>query len=181
MPAFLLVLLSLSTQNIFADPTPMANTMPFVGITTDQPVCYGREYSPAHLKAKPKQTVKKIQAKLEIIPEYNQNVLNLEVTLRGEKNQYTNYRSIFSCFLDDGGKYRCGIDCDGGSVKISMSSKNELVISVENGFILSGGCGSEEKDVFLQAVLGGDDKFVMTKLPAQFCAKSDWIDKIDNN
>lgn len=142
----------------------------FDGVTADQPVCYGREYSAEYLKSRPKQTVQKIMAKLIHDKEYEQNQLSVEITRTGSKNFYKTYRALLICDKDD----RCYVECDGGSVNLSMRSDGRLAFK-NNGFVIQGGCGGEGDEVegeFLPATPGGDDQFRLTKLPSAFCQKS---------
>lgn len=158
----------LSIIILFVFPLAASAASVFDKVTGDQPVCYGREYSDAVMKAHPKQTVQKIQAKLEKDTQYNQNILNIEITLKGAKNRYKNYRAMLFCDQNDD----CFVECDGGSAKLSMLSDGRLQLT-NNGFIIQGGCGDEGEDdgVMLPATPGGDDVFKLTKLPSAFCQK----------
>lgn len=141
----------------------------FDEVTAEQPLCYGREYSLADMMAAPRQRVQKIQAKLSKIRRYNnQTVLSLEITLRGAKNTYKNYRSFFNCDA----KAHCQIDCDGGSADLRMAGDGRLVIK-NNGFVIEGACGGkvdgEEQRQILKAIRGADDYFRLVRLPGEFC------------
>jgi hypothetical protein len=141
----------------------------FSDVTADQPVCYGREYNESVLKARPLQTVQKIQAKLSHDAEYNQNIMTVEITLKGKKNLYTNYRSMLFCDKDD----HCYVECDGGSVNTKIQSDGTLLIK-NNGFVIHGGCGDEGEDIegiLLKRTEGGDDLFKLFRLPKEFCQK----------
>jgi hypothetical protein len=142
----------------------LADANAFSGVGDQKPVCYGREYGIDQLKAKPLQTVQKIQAKLEHIDTYNQNLVTLEMTIKGEKNKFTNYRAMFTCQADN----TCIMDCDGGSVNMKLSENGSLILENKN-FVITGGCGNKGKDFILKSVVGGDDKFDLVKLPAEFC------------
>ncbi|WP_413287931.1 hypothetical protein [Bdellovibrio sp. HCB337] len=137
----------------------------FAKVTPEQPVCYGREYSTAHLKSAPKQTVQKFQAKLEKNND-GTKIMSVEVTLKGHKHQFTNYRAYFVCEDNN----RCYIECDGGSVQLSKANDGRLAIE-NNNFVLEGGCDGdgETETRILEAIAGGDDKFLLTELPAPFC------------
>lgn len=141
----------------------------FEKVTPSQPVCYGREYSANTLKARPKQTVQKILAKFSKDPEYNQNILSVEITLKGKKNFYTTFRSILFCDKDD----HCYVECDGGSADVSLMDDGRLLLK-NNGFAIRGGCGGEDEEdgILLPATPGGDDEFRLTKLPSAFCQKA---------
>jgi len=146
----------------------VANSV-FDKVTADQPVCYGREYSSTTLKSRSKQTVQKIQAKFSHDPQYNQNIMTVEITLTEKKNFFKNYRSLLFCDKDD----RCAVECDGGSVNVSLQPDGRLLVK-NNGFAIQGGCSGEEGDegTILQPTRGGDDQFKLVRLPSAFCQKS---------
>lgn len=139
----------------------------FDHVTPEQPICYGREYSRSHLESHPQQRVQKIRAKFEapVFGEDQAQWMSVEVTLRGQENTYVNYRNTFFC-ADSG---QCGIDCDGGSVSLSLMTSGDLLIN-NHGFVLEGGCGAEEDDyVYLERTEGGDDIFRLVRLPVDYC------------
>jgi len=146
----------------------LAATSVFTDVTPDQPVCYGREYNSSVLKARPLQTVQKIQAKLIKDAEFNQNILSLEITLKGKANLFKNYRSLLFCDKDD----YCYVECDGGSANLKIQSDGTLLIT-NNGFVIQGGCGGEDEEdgILLKRTEGGDDLFKLFKLPKEFCQK----------
>ena len=154
---FLMILMLLTSQIAFAEDIVKSNELR----------CYGREYSSAHLKSHPKQTVQKIQVKFENEKEFNSNWMKLEVTLKGEENEYINYKAFF---VSTGLKNTWGIECDGGRVTASLNNKGNLVLKNE-GFILKGGCSGDDdsKDVYLESIEGGDDTFELVRLPRAFC------------
>lgn len=143
-----------------------ANPSVFEKVTPTQPICYGREYSAAYLKTRPKQTVQKILAKFSKDAEYNQNIMTVEITLKGKKNFYTTFRSLLFCDKQD----HCYVECDGGSADVSLLDDGRLQFK-NNSFAIRGGCGGEDEEdgQLLPATPGGDDVFRMTKLPAAFC------------
>lgn len=136
----------------------------FSDVTPEQPVCYGREYALSQLTRSPKQTVQKIQVKLSKIKKYDQTVMAIELTLKGQKNTYKNYRAFFDC--DKGGD--CRIDCDGGSARIQLSREGHLLLT-NHGFAIDGTCDGEAEPVILKATSGGDDLFKLVRLPSAFC------------
>jgi hypothetical protein len=144
----------------------------FASVTTQQPQCYGREYSTPHLEKNLKQSVRAIRAKLIKAPEDGTRTIEIQTQLLGEKNFYKIYRSYLVC---PGSKAEgmdpntCIIECDGGSAKISGDGTGKLLLT-NQGFVLQGGCGSEEEEtVFLKPTSGGDDKFLLSPLPKEFC------------
>ncbi len=163
MNAFFILGFLLATSDANA-----ASPSVFEDVTAAQPVCYGREYSEANLKARPKQTVQKILAKLSKNAKYNMNILSVEITLKEKKDYYISYRSTLFCENED----HCYIECDGGSVDLSKQNDGQLSFK-NNGFVIRGGCGGDGNDdengVRLPKVAVGDDEFKLTKLPAAFC------------
>ncbi|WP_413290451.1 hypothetical protein [Bdellovibrio sp. HCB337] len=140
----------------------------FDKVTPEQPICYGREYSAEYLKSRPKQTVQKILAKFSKDAEYNQNLMTVEITLKGKKHFYKNYRSLLFCDKNDD----CYVECDGGSASVSLQQDGRMHFK-NNGFAIQGGCGSEEEDGFLlKPTVGGDDRFRLIKIPSGFCQKA---------
>lgn len=126
--------------------------------------CYGREYNNEHMARHPKQTVQKIQAKFETEVEYNTPFLALEITLKGDNNQYKNYRAAFIQIEGN----RWGIECDGGTVTTEFNKKGNLVL-INNEFVIESECDGEEVTTILAALKGGDDVFEMVPLPSEFC------------
>ena len=156
-----MIIMLLSAQTAFAEDFAK----------NDELTCYGREYSSAHLKSHPNQTVQKIQVKFENEKEFNSNWMKLEVTLKGQENQHTNYKAFF---VYTGLKNTWGIECDGGRVTASLNKKGNLVLK-NQGFILKGGCSGDDdsKDVYLESTEGGDDTFELVRLPKEFCQNTD--------
>lgn len=138
--------------------------------TSNEPTCYGREYSEAHLKNHPEQTVQKVRAKLVHEKEYDSQWMTLEVTLKGEKNIHTNYKAAF-VYTKESNTW--AIECDGGNIKADLNKKGNLVIN-NNGFVLDGGCGSGEESeyLFLKNIAGGDDVFELVPLPQEYCQQT---------
>lgn len=160
----LIGLLSLLSQQALA-----VSPSVFDKVTSEQPVCYGREYSEALLKTRPKQTVQKIQAKFLKDKEYSQNIMTVEITLKGKANFYKTYRSMLFCDKSD----RCFVECDGGSASVSLQADGRVVLK-NHGFAIQGGCGGEDEEegILLPPTVGGDDRFTMTRLPSAFCQKA---------
>lgn len=164
MSLLLTALLAFTAQA--AEPVTLAEI--FAAAEAGVPLCYGREYSTEHLEKHPKQTVRSFRAKLvkdATDPDYLNQYIEVEAVLKGEKNYNKLYRSFLVC---DPARGECGVECDGGSVKVSGDTEGKLRIE-NNGFLLEGGCGGEEDTVVLKPSPGGDDVFQLYKLPAEYC------------
>lgn len=142
----------------------------FSKISPNEAVCYGREYSAEHLRNQPNQTVQKIQSKFEIYDseESKTRIMQLEVTLKGKKNTYTNYRAFFVC--NDNNNI-CSVECDGGRVEAELTKDGNILI-INKGFIIKGECGNEGDIKMLEPTLNGDEFFELVPLPKQFCEKT---------
>lgn len=144
----------------------------FSDVDLDSPVCFIREYSRAHLRSKPSQTVERIKIKLKLMkyPEADEatSLLAIQVKRKNETGVWTNN---IACFDDEENKtVRCSVECDGGSVEVLSRTASGKMILQNNGVILHGGCGEEEKTMFLESVPGGDDVFHLQRADARFCA-----------
>lgn len=131
-----------------------------------QPICFGREYASSHLEKRPAQTVRKIQAKLvrdRTAPGFPNDYVELELSLKGEENFFRVHRTYLACDLRSG---LCTMDCDGGRVE-AWGEGQKLLLRNE-GLLLEGGCG-EENPRWLRPSPGGDDSFLLSRLPAEFC------------
>lgn len=135
-------------------------------VTVEQPLCFGREYAAAHLRARPLQTVRLFRAKLSKQADTEGSFLSVEAVLKGERNEHKLWKQFLVC-SDNG---TCAVECDGGSV--SLASLRDGSLSLRNNrFVLEGACdGGEKKTVFLDNKRGGDDLFELHRLPAEFCA-----------
>lgn len=149
---------------------PVSLTEIFAALKAGEPACYGREYSTEHLEKHPKQTVRSFRAKLvkdATDPDFLNQYIEVEAVLKGEKNYYKLYRSFLVC---DPARGECGVECDGGTIKVSGDKEGKLRIE-NKGFLLEGGCGGEEESdsVELKPTPNGDDVFQLYKLPTEFC------------
>ncbi|MES2769622.1 MAG: hypothetical protein V4596_10805 [Bdellovibrionota bacterium] len=157
---------------LLASQTSLATDGVFSKLNLNEPACYGREYGADYLKSHDKQTVQKIQSKFvrskRTDSKYETRIMEVEVTLKGKKHEFKNYRGFFLCNEEDN---YCGIECDGGRVQVSLNKSGNLILE-NKGFVIEGGCGNEEKTLFLEALAGGDDKFEMVPLPKAFCQRT---------
>lgn len=167
MKHFLFTLALAATQAHAADKLPFDSLLKEA--TPEQPICFGREYSEAHLKKAPAQKVKQIRVKLENTPDAGEgySFLHVDAVLKGDKNRFKLWRQLFVCENSTG---RCGVECDGGSVNLWGLKDGKLALQ-NNGFVLEGGCDGdgETETVMLEPTRGGDDLFQLSPLPNEFC------------
>ncbi len=122
--------------------------------------CFGRVYDAAHQQGHPKQRVTSFHIAREFTPDPNSEYdvgspqeLKDQDGTQGRVNvaAYVRFRdragvfaNTLSCYKDDSGKARCGIDCDGGQFTLKPSGTSLLL---ENeGFVVVGGCEASEED-----------------------------------
>lgn len=155
---------------------------PFDSLTKDHPVCFGREYSTAHMAAHPLQTVKLLKLKFykDEFAGSETSYLDIKAEIKREQTDkesgekftvFKPYSSGMSCFLKND-RLNCNIDCDGGSAKVAwnVTQKGNEVLFKNEGFVLVGGCGEDETDtIWLDPKKGGDDVFRLFALPSEFC------------
>lgn len=149
--------------------TNMAET--FSDVAINSPACFIRQYSDRHLRSYPRQTVAQIKIKLKIVkyPEADEatSLLAIQVKRKNERRVWTNN---ISCFDDEENKsVRCSVECDGGSVEVlSRDARGKFVLR-NNGVILHGGCGDQQRTIFLESQPGGDDIFHLQQADARMC------------
>ena len=161
----LLAALLLSPPSLAEDEIPFRDLLG--GVTVEQPLCFGREFSADQLRARPLQTVSLLRAKLSKQAESDGAYLEVEAVLKGAKNKHKLWRQFFVC-ADDG---VCAVECDGGSVRLTGSNDGGLTLH-NNRFVLEGGCDGDDKEtVFLDNKRGGDDLFRLHRLPHEYCAR----------
>lgn len=151
-------------------------------VSVQQPVCYGRDYTQAHMDAHPLQSVQQLRLmfyRLADAPE----TLFMDVQAKllrpargsakaGQTQILKNFKSEMMC-NESGNSLKCFIDCDGGSAEIRWNVHNvRREITFENqGFVLEGGCGDERELVILEPRQGGDDIFKLSAIPAASCQR----------
>jgi hypothetical protein len=175
MKSIILALLVGSSTSFAAVSVPPA--------TVDQPVCYGREYSSAHMEKSDKQTVKRMDIQFYREKDFpNTLLMRLKVDVKkesgyrdigdGKKSYYITTRPYSNTLVCDtyDGKFGCYIECDGGSVGFEGGFGTTTKL-VNKGVTVEGGCGEEGDTIWLDAVKGGDDYFTLQALPKEFCQK----------
>lgn len=161
--------------------SPMPRLMPL-----ETEACFGRAYDAAHLAAHPKQRVTSFHLSREFesdpmredeptTPEEwkamdgqnNSILVTAYVRFRNKRGVYSNG---LSCHKVDDGGVLCGIDCDGGSFKLTEAG--DALRLENNGFVVVGGCGASEDDQENTEHVspGADDKvFRLDRKPVAAC------------
>jgi hypothetical protein len=161
--------------------SPLPSHMPL-----GQEACYGRVYDAAHLKKHPKQRVTAFHLfrdftpdpNMEMPPENHQALIDSDGEGGIRVTAYVRFRDRPGLFYNgmvcggasEGGKVRCGIECDGGGFTVKGTGKSLLL---ENeGFVVVGGCGASEDEAeqadFVKP--GADDKvFRLDPVPVAQC------------
>lgn len=170
MKTFLMLILLVSTPAFAA---------PWAGLSKNNSLCYGREYTEAHMAKHPLQTVKTMKVRIDAPDEELNSGLLMYIDLKLKRTTTDGfdflkpYHSGMFC-NQEGNNLFCGIECDGGSAVVSWSVKDngKTITFRNNGFVVYGGCGEDvEESEYLEAAKGGDDVFVLYKLPQEYCAK----------
>ncbi len=159
---FLLALFPL-LAHASADKIPLSAI--FAQASHGQPLCFGREFSSSEPK---RSQIKTIRAKVvsdKTDPAHPNNYLEIELSLRGEKEFYKIYRAYLPCNL---ATEQCTMECEGGSVR-AWGQKNGALQIKNESFVIEGGCGASKKPKYLTPAPGVDDVLQLTPLPRDFC------------
>lgn len=151
-----------------------------------QEACFGRVYDAAHLKAHPKQRVTSFhlfrdfapdanketpqESRKELVEQDGEGGIRVTAYVRFRDRPGLFFNGLFCGMSADGGKVRCGIDCDGGGFFLRDAGKSLLLDN--QGFVVVGGCGASEDEEENTDVVkpGADDKvFRLDPLPAAQC------------
>lgn len=134
--------------------------------------CYGREYSPEHLKAHPQQKVEKIyinralprqeKAWLGDTPlEKPVRVMRLLFSVRGQDQLWEEFAG---CELE-GSKVECSMECDAGQFSITARADGKILLTATSDEWYAD-CGEGERTFNTEP----DDKaFLMSALPINVC------------
>jgi hypothetical protein len=148
--------------------------------------CFGRSYDAAHLKRHPRQRITSLHLLRDFTPDRSTEFVPQTVEeMKKHDGQYGNvtvsafvrfrdrpgaYWNMLSCHRSGEGAVRCGVDCDGGSFGLKPLAKGDGLMLENYGFVVVGGCGSDddEKEVFVHP--GADDKmFRLDRQPVAAC------------
>lgn len=156
-------------------------------VTESQPVCFGREYSQAHMDKTPLQTVKKMSVKFrKTEPGADYLIMDIEASVKTTKTEtydgetfthevYKSYKNGMVCNKTRQTTMECYIECDGGRAGITWdaATASQKITFMNSGFMLYGGCGEGEEDMdnwlWLESVKGGNDIFNLYALPPEYC------------
>lgn len=129
--------------------------------------CYVNNYDKQHLAKHKGQTVTSMKIRLyKIIPEPDTTAapMNAEVTVKLRNSKKT-WSEDGSC-TESAGEWKCAIDCDGGSFRLS-ENENGITLFNDNGFRVSqDGCGEDNDSVQAQP---GNRMFRLSKAKLSLC------------
>ncbi|WP_269931457.1 hypothetical protein [Aminobacter sp. HY435] len=158
----------------------------FVSPQAGARACFRRVYDQAHLKGHPKQAVTEMQFRIayyihdpdEFAPKGQRNYyFQLLAKLRDTK-QAKPLSAMGECSpTADGKAIFCGVDCDGGGVKVKRNDAGKILVDLEaiGRLRMTADCGEDEDNAF-ELTSGTDDKrFLLSQVPDSECpAYDDW-------
>lgn len=181
----LVILLAIATAPASAvEPGQEGNLAEFVRPIPGERVCFARDYTAAHLARHPKQRVAAIRFALtyhrhEPDEHHKQGQRNyyfkLDVRFRDRPDKTLS--AVGDCFSGNG-FIRCGVDCDGGGVRVRWQKRPEQVLIDYGNYygIRLSACGGEEDDGEDAKALkpGADDKsFLLSRTKQEDCPEYD--------
>lgn len=152
-------------------PALAAELTDFVPAEDGAVACWQRIYSPDHLAAHPDQQVTAMTLAMSFL-KYDQedeglHYFGVDVALRdGRKGQTGG-----GCWVYDG-VVRCGVDCDGGGLELSLDGSGNLRADLDAyGYMrIETECGGGEEAETFELLPGLDDKvFLLHKAEAKVC------------
>lgn len=110
--------------------------------------CFRREYSAQHLASQPNQTIRALEIRFETQETEFEPLRAAYVTawFRDREEPFTNQLGCWKPKDTTGypvDLIGCAVDCDGGAF-LSWYSENDTILIETSGFIVQGGCGSED-------------------------------------
>ena len=154
-----------------AGPVSAAMLTDFVPAEDGAAACWQRIYDAGHLAAHPDQQVTAMTLSMSFdkydAADPGLHYFALDVTLRDGRMGQT----AGGCWVYDGA-VRCGVDCDGGGLELSLDGSGNLRADLEAyGYVrIESECGGgEEADTF-ELLPGIDDKlFLLHRAEAKVC------------
>jgi hypothetical protein len=151
-------------------------------------ICFARSYDDAHMRAHPKQKVRRMSllVKVEHIKEDNLYRYNftMRVAMTGGGKMLQTSGECGWAYADkptEGAIIRCSVECDGGGVDIEQRrGTDHLLVHLTDtdekgrpgqpGRIRMAVCGDDDEENSVDLVSGADDKtFRLSKAPARTC------------
>jgi hypothetical protein len=126
-----------------------------------QVACFKRVYDPAHLKSHPQQNVQRMTLLVSIDPDTGST--NPTVSLGVDFRRGKNFQSGGSCGEVKDEKtgaaqaLRCGVDCDGGEIGVSLKDDKSVRVTIPDGARLWRP-GQDDDDMSSRRRFGSDDK-----------------------
>jgi hypothetical protein len=151
-------------------------------------ICFARNYEAAHMRAHPKQKVRRMSLLIEVEHIKEDNLFRYNFTLRvAMKGRGKMLETSGECGWAYGDKppqspmARCSVECDGGGVDIEQQrGTGNLLVHLTDvdekgqpGRIRMAVCGDDDKENSVDLVSGADDRtFRLSKAPASTCEAS---------
>jgi len=170
----LFALLSVMATAAQADDSPALRTLLFGHAIEGKDsgyACFSRVYDPAHLKAHPKQNVTEALMLLkgaynEDAPTSLQYMPMLDFKFRNSKKHFQATGDCSSVAAEGAGvKMSCGVDCDGGTINVTLKDPDTVLVALPNGVAVTGPGKNDEPSY---KHFGSDDtvfKLTRTTLP----------------
>ena len=112
--------------------------------------CFTRTYSDAHLAKNPDQIVRSMQLRIHRDPNFGDVIADLGVEfanqgrVKGTKSAGAFMDQILICW-DDGGRFGCSVECDGGWFTVSRQTSDSITIATDGLWVGDvEGCGGAE-------------------------------------
>ena len=139
-------------------------------------LCYGREYSAAHLAKHPDQLVTAMQLKIYDEPKFTPpKGWAIKVFKRGRKDAVLAAGLCGEAQRPGRSHLHCFGECDGGSFEVQFTGTNEMLLRLDR-LRVSSECGGEEE---VEELLSGvDDKvFRLDRLPVSACGRVEALNR----
>ncbi|MBK9081410.1 MAG: hypothetical protein IPL88_04685 [Rhizobiales bacterium] len=126
-----------------------------------QAACFKRVYDAAHLKSHPQQNVQRMTLLVVVDPDAGST--NPSVSLGVDFRRGKNFQSGGSCGEIKDEKtgaaqaLRCGVDCDGGEIGVSLKDDRSVRVTIPDGARLWRP-GRDDDDMNSRRRFGADDK-----------------------
>jgi hypothetical protein len=139
--------------------------------------CFARAYSAEHLVRHPGQRVTEVMVAVgrssEGVGGFTEAVVRAMM-----RDRFGEFFANAAICVDEGGRWSCGIECDGGTFDLELAADGTLMLrNEEYGFVLHGGCGSdvaEDRAIWLDAD-AEHRAFRLYPLPPEACPRDFWL------
>lgn len=154
----------------FSAPVAAASLADFVPAEDKAGACWQRIYSADHLASHPDQQVTAMTFAMSFLKfdaeNEGQHYFGIDVAMRDGRQGQTSG----GCWVHDGA-VRCGVDCDGGGLELSLDEAGNLRANLEAyGYMrIESECGGGEAESF-ELLPGADDRlYLLHRADAKAC------------